>query len=108
MEWPGMMSIGADSRTTTPGAWVLRPGDTFCPTACIKFGEISELREQANDRLAALNRRGIHDATIYDPNESSVRGTHAMFILRGDPQSYNLPPSPEVPTAYLKKAWTSS
>jgi formate dehydrogenase iron-sulfur subunit len=79
-----------------------------CPTESIKFGEISELREQANDRLAALKQRGIHDATIYDPSETSVRGTHAMFVVRGDPRSYNLPPSPEVPTAYLKKAWMSS
>ena len=31
-----------------------------------------------------------------------------MFIVRGDPRTYNLPPSPEVPTVYLKKAWTSS
>jgi formate dehydrogenase iron-sulfur subunit len=31
-----------------------------------------------------------------------------MFILRGDPKTYNLPPNPEVPTVYLKKAWRSS
>jgi formate dehydrogenase iron-sulfur subunit len=40
--------------------------------------------------------------------DTSVDGTHAIFIVRGDPRSYNLPPSPEVPTVYLKKAWTSS
>jgi formate dehydrogenase iron-sulfur subunit len=45
---------------------------------------------------------------MYDPSDTSVEGTHAMFIIRGDPRSYNLPPSPEVPTVYLKKAWTSS
>jgi formate dehydrogenase iron-sulfur subunit len=48
------------------------------------------------------------DACIYDPTETSVRGTHAMFIVRGDPRSYNLPKAPEMPTVYLKKAWTSS
>jgi formate dehydrogenase iron-sulfur subunit len=31
-----------------------------------------------------------------------------MFIVRGDPRTYNLPPKPEVPTIYLKKAWASS
>jgi formate dehydrogenase iron-sulfur subunit len=31
-----------------------------------------------------------------------------MFIVRGDPRAYNLPPKPEVPTIYLKKAWRSS
>jgi len=50
----------------------------------------------------------MKDAVIYDPQESSVGGTHAMFILRGDPRAYNLPPTPEVPTVYLKKSWASS
>jgi formate dehydrogenase iron-sulfur subunit len=31
-----------------------------------------------------------------------------MFIVRGDPRTYNLPPAPEVPTVYLKKSWRSS
>jgi formate dehydrogenase iron-sulfur subunit len=50
----------------------------------------------------------MDDAEIYDPSETSVGGIHAMFIVRGDPRAYNLPPKPEVPTIYLKKAWTSS
>src|SRR5215831_16325854 len=61
-----------------------------CPTESIKFGEIEELRTHASKRLEELRQRGIHDATVCDP------------------RSYNLPPHPEVPTAYLKKAWTSS
>jgi formate dehydrogenase iron-sulfur subunit len=28
--------------------------------------------------------------------------------VRGDPRAYNLPPRPEVPTEYMKKAWKSS
>jgi formate dehydrogenase iron-sulfur subunit len=79
-----------------------------CPTESIKFGEIDELREHASNRVEELHRRGIEDAAIYDPEETSVRGTHALFIIRGDPRTYNLPPSPEIPTVYLKKAWTSS
>jgi len=50
----------------------------------------------------------MQDATFYDPTHTSVQGTHAMFILRGDPRTYNLPPNPEVPTVYLKKGWTSA
>ena len=46
--------------------------------------------------------------TIYDPLDTSVEGTHAFFIVRGDPRTYNLPPAPEVPTTYLKKSWRSS
>ena len=55
-----------------------------------------------------LRTRGIEDATVYDPTHSSVGGIHAMFIVRGDPRQYNLPPKPEVPTTYLKAGWTSS
>jgi formate dehydrogenase iron-sulfur subunit len=79
-----------------------------CPTESIKFGEINELRQEAEDRIAKLEHRGMNDVQFYDAANSSVGGTHAMFILRGDPRQYNLPPRPEVPTIYLKKAWRGS
>jgi formate dehydrogenase iron-sulfur subunit len=79
-----------------------------CPTESIKFGEIGELREEAEKRVASLVGRGMKDVQFYDAADTSVGGTHAMFILRGDPRTYNLPPRPEVPTVYLKKAWRSS
>ena len=44
----------------------------------------------------------MEDAELYDPTETSVKGTHALFIVRGDPRQYNLPPKPEVPTVYLR------
>lgn len=81
---------------------------TACPTESIKFGEIEHLREAACDRMEELHSRGMHDATFYDASHTSVEGTHAMFILRGNPKTYNLPPNPEVPTVYLKKAWRAS
>lgn len=79
-----------------------------CPTESIQFGEIEQLRRNAQDRLQALSDRGMDDATLYDPTHTSVGGIHAMFIVRGDPRSYNLPPNPEVPTVYAKKGWRSS
>jgi formate dehydrogenase iron-sulfur subunit len=79
-----------------------------CPTESIKFGEIEQLREEAENRVAVLVDRGMKDVQLYAASDSSVGGTHAMFIVRGDPRSYNLPPNPEVPTVYLKKAWRSS
>jgi formate dehydrogenase iron-sulfur subunit len=78
-----------------------------CPTESIRFGEIGELREAAQKRLQVLQNRGMRDASIYNP-DTSVGGLHAMFIVRGDPRAYNLPPKPEVPTIYLKKGWTSA
>ena len=79
-----------------------------CPTESIQFGEISELQQKAKDRIAKLHGRGMNDATFYDSSHTSVGGTHAMAIVRGDPRSYNLPPNPQIPTIHLKKAWTSS
>ena len=79
-----------------------------CPTESIKFGEIDDLRLRAQERLKELHARGMDDAQMYDPTDTSVKGTHAFFIVRGDPRSYNLPPKPEVPTIYLKDGWKSS
>ncbi len=79
-----------------------------CPTKSILFGEIDELRRVADDRIAQLQSRGVEDATLYDPRETSVKGTHAMFIVRGDVRMYNLPPAPEVPTSLNGAAWTSA
>ncbi|PYX41710.1 MAG: 4Fe-4S ferredoxin [Acidobacteria bacterium] len=79
-----------------------------CPTESIKFGELEQLRQKADERIAELHDRGMTDANLYDPLDTSVAGVHALFIIRGDARTYNLPPAPEVPTIYLKKAWTSS
>ena len=59
-------------------------------------------------RVQELQNRGYTDARIYDPQETSVGGIHAFFIILGEPEAYNLPPAPEVPTVYLKSAWTSA
>ena len=51
---------------------------------------------------------GMADANVYDPVDTSVGGTHAFFLVRGDARSYNLPPKPESPTSLLGAAWTSA
>jgi formate dehydrogenase iron-sulfur subunit len=79
-----------------------------CPTQSIRFGELAELREVGDARVAELQSRGYTDAQVYDPLQTSVGGTHAMFVILGQPEAYNLPPAPEVPTIYLKSAWTSA
>jgi formate dehydrogenase iron-sulfur subunit len=79
-----------------------------CPTESIKFGEINELKVAAQERVRELKSRGMNDATLYDPTETSVKGLHAFFIVRGDPRQYNLPPKPEVPTVFLRAGWTSA
>ena len=81
---------------------------TVCPTQSIQFGEIGVLRERAAARVEELQGRGITDATVYDPRETSVGGTHAIFVFRGAPEEYNLPAAPEVPTVHLTASWQSA
>ncbi len=78
-----------------------------CPTESIVFGEIDELRARAEQRLGELRARGVNDAVLYDARETSVAGTHAMFIVRGNPEDYNLPAAPEAPAAHLRAGWQS-
>lgn len=77
-----------------------------CPTESIVFGPLVDLRVRANERLQTLQQSGYADAQLYDPQETSVRGIHAFFLLLGEPEAYGLPPKPEVPTIYLKASWT--
>jgi formate dehydrogenase iron-sulfur subunit len=81
---------------------------TACPTESILFGDIDELRARAEQRVQTLHAKGVDDAVLYDPTETSVGGIHAMFIVRGDPAAYNLPANPEVPTVYLRDGWRSA
>jgi formate dehydrogenase iron-sulfur subunit len=79
-----------------------------CPTESIHFGPLDELHTRAEQRVAALQARGFADATIYNPVDTSVGGIHAFFLLLGPPEEFGLPPRPEVPTIYLRGAWTSA
>jgi formate dehydrogenase iron-sulfur subunit len=79
-----------------------------CPTESIKFGNLDDLRVEARRRLEKLHEKGMDDAMLYDPTESSVGGIHAIFLTRGDPRMYNLPPAPEIPTIYAKTGWRSA
>jgi formate dehydrogenase iron-sulfur subunit len=79
-----------------------------CPTQSIRFGELEELRQEAQVRVKELQGRGYNDAHIYDPTGSSVGGTHAIFVILGEPEAYNFPPAPEVPTIHMKSAWCAA
>lgn len=78
-----------------------------CPTESIRFGRLEDLRVEARKRVRELSAVGYQDAQIYDPTDTSVQGTHALFLLLGPPQNYKLPPRPEVPTIYLTAAYGS-
>jgi formate dehydrogenase iron-sulfur subunit len=79
-----------------------------CPTESIVFGRLDDLRARAKERVTDLRQNGYADAQVYDPRETSVRGTHAFFLILGEPEAYGLPPKPQAPTIYLKSAWMAA
>ena len=82
-----------------------------CPTESIKFGEIDELRDQAQKRVENLHELGIKEAYLYGQDAASQPGTgglNAFFLLVDKPEVYNLPPNPEVPTHKGNKSWMAT
>ena len=77
-----------------------------CPTDSIQFGELDELRERADRRLAQLHDLGVPEARLYghDPNDG-VGGDGAFFLLLDEPEVYGLPPDPHVPTRDAPSMW---
>ncbi len=77
-----------------------------CPTESIQFGELTELRERADARLARLHERGVADARLYGRDENDgVGGDGAFFLLLDEPEVYGLPPDPVVTTRDLPAMW---
>jgi formate dehydrogenase iron-sulfur subunit len=66
-----------------------------CPTSSIQFGELGDLRDRAEERLAQLQDAGLAEAQLYgaDPDDG-VAGFGAFFLLLDEPETYHLPPDP--------------
>jgi formate dehydrogenase iron-sulfur subunit len=79
-----------------------------CPTESIQFGELDELRERADLRLAELHDKGVDVARLYgrDPDDG-VGGDGAFFLLLDEAEVYGLPPDPVVTTRDLGSIWRS-
>ena len=77
-----------------------------CPTDSIQFGDLDELRERADQRLADLHGAGVSSAQLYgeDP-DNGVDGAGAFFLLLDEPEVYGLPPDPVVTTRDLPSMW---
>jgi formate dehydrogenase iron-sulfur subunit len=66
-----------------------------CPTNSIQFGELSELRERAEHRLAQLQAAGQEKAQLYlADDDDGIGGAGAFFLLLDEPEVYGLPPDP--------------
>jgi formate dehydrogenase iron-sulfur subunit len=81
---------------------------TACPTESIQYGDLEELRARAEARRTTLAARGVTDVVVYDPRESSVGGTHAIFLVRGSLADYDLPAAPELPAVRLAAGWRAA
>ncbi len=77
-----------------------------CPTESIQYGDLDELRERADRRVAELHEQGVDVARLYghDP-EDGVGGDGAFFLLLDEPEVYGLPPDPVVTTRDLGSIW---
>jgi formate dehydrogenase iron-sulfur subunit len=80
-----------------------------CPTESIQFGELSELRERAAERVEQLHEAGVTQARLYghDPSDG-VGGDGAFFLLLDEPETYGLPPDPVVTTRDLPRMWRNA
>ncbi|HEV7555683.1 MAG TPA: 4Fe-4S dicluster domain-containing protein [Kofleriaceae bacterium] len=72
-----------------------------CPTDSIQFGPVDELRGRAAARVNT-----VAGTRVYDP--PGVGGIHALFVLADEPEVYNLPPAPVVPTRGVGRSWLAA
>jgi formate dehydrogenase iron-sulfur subunit len=82
-----------------------------CPTESIVFGDLDELKVKARRRVEELHERGMEEAYLYGVDEINQPGTgglNAFFLLADEPEVYNLPPDPVVPTALGRESWRSA
>jgi formate dehydrogenase iron-sulfur subunit len=81
-----------------------------CPTDSIQFGPLDELRARAANRVTALRDHG-RDVQLYGESAEAQPGTgglHAFFLLDDEPEIYNLPPAPIVPTIGASRSWLAA
>ena len=81
-----------------------------CPTESIVFGDMDELRVRAERRVEELHARGTTEAYLYGADGDAQPGTeglNAFFLLVDEPEVYNLPPDPVVPTKVTGESWRS-
>lgn len=80
-----------------------------CPTDSILFGEVTELKARARERVQLLHERGVGEARLYGEDEKILDGgLNSFFLLLDEPEVYNLPSNPQRPSNNVAPAslWT--
>lgn len=80
-----------------------------CPTQSIKFGDRTDMVDQAHARVAELHQKGLTEARLYGANPNDgVGGTGSVFLLLDEPEVYGLPPDPRVATKDLPRMYANA
>jgi formate dehydrogenase iron-sulfur subunit len=80
-----------------------------CPTNSIQFGELDDLRERAEHRLAQLQGAGQEKAQLYlADDDDGIGGAGAFFLLLDEPEVYGLPPDPVDTRHDLGSIWAAA
>jgi formate dehydrogenase iron-sulfur subunit len=79
-----------------------------CPTNSIQFGELSELKKRAYERVADIRDRGVPAARLYGVDDGpgttgGIGDLHAFFLLTDRPEVYNLPAAPSLPSTQIAR-----
>ena len=76
-----------------------------CPTDSIQFGEVTQLKARARNRLWELHQRGVSEARLYGEDEKILEGgLNSFFLLLDRPEVYNLPAQPARPAKNVAPA----
>src|SRR5262245_3405814 len=69
-----------------------------CPTKSIRFGPITQLRDEARARVRQLHARGVDQARLYGADDKVLGGLNSFYLLVDEPEVYGLPSNPKVPS----------
>jgi len=73
-----------------------------CPTGSITFGDVDQLRVQAQARVATLKTLGQTKAQLYGDNPEMLGGLNVFYLLLDDPEVYGQPRHPQLPQVHLQ------
>ena len=69
-----------------------------CPTQSIRFGPLTQLRRDAQVRVAQLRQQGEAKAALYGADDKVLGGLNAFYLLTDAPEVYGLPSNPKLPS----------
>jgi formate dehydrogenase iron-sulfur subunit len=80
-----------------------------CPTQSIRFGEIKQLKKDAQARLEQLKGQGVSKAQLYGADDKVLGGLNAFYLLVDQPEVYGLPSNPKIPSrgVPLSSLWSA-